>query len=149
MGMGLGSQRRAGFVTGRRSRALLLDGKKNWVDDLCRTRGPEIKPWELNNDRHFPRSADESNVSLCCCERSCVGFLGLGLEPLPGPRPLRKDKDLHIYFVDVEGGQATLFVTPAGQSLLIDTGWPGNDGRDADRIVAAASKAGSARSTTF
>ena len=35
-----------------------------------------------------------------------------------------------------------MFVTPAGQSLLIDTGWPGNDGRDADRIVAAAKKAG-------
>ena len=49
---------------------------------------------------------------------------------------------LQIYFVDVEGGQATLFVTPAGQSLLIDTGWPGHDGRDADRIVAAAGKAG-------
>ena len=51
-------------------------------------------------------------------------------------------KTLRIFFVDVEGGQATLFVTPAGQSLLIDTGWPGNDGRDADRIVAAARKAG-------
>jgi competence protein ComEC len=51
-------------------------------------------------------------------------------------------KELHIFFVDVEGGQATLFVTPAGQSLLIDTGWPGNGGRDADRIVAAATKAG-------
>jgi competence protein ComEC len=51
-------------------------------------------------------------------------------------------KVLEIYFVDVEGGQATLFVTPAGQSLLIDTGWPGNAGRDADRIVAAAKKAG-------
>jgi competence protein ComEC len=53
-----------------------------------------------------------------------------------------KEKELHIYFVDVEGGQATLFVTPAGQSLLIDTGWSGNEGRDADRIVAAAKKAG-------
>jgi beta-lactamase superfamily II metal-dependent hydrolase len=42
----------------------------------------------------------------------------------------------------VEGGQATLFVTPSGQSLLIDTGWPGNDGRDANRIVAAAKNAG-------
>jgi competence protein ComEC len=51
-------------------------------------------------------------------------------------------KALEIYFVDVEGGQATLFVTPAGQSLLIDTGWPGNAGRDADRIVAAAKRAG-------
>jgi beta-lactamase superfamily II metal-dependent hydrolase len=49
---------------------------------------------------------------------------------------------LEIYFVDVEGGQATLFVTPQGQSLLIDTGWPGNAGRDADRIVAAAKQAG-------
>ncbi len=49
---------------------------------------------------------------------------------------------LRVYFVDVEGGQATLFVTPAGQSLLIDTGWPGNDHRDANRIAAAAKKAG-------
>lgn len=49
---------------------------------------------------------------------------------------------LQIYFVDVEGGQATLFVTPLGESLLIDTGWPGNVGRDADRIVAAALAAG-------
>jgi competence protein ComEC len=51
-------------------------------------------------------------------------------------------KPLEIYFVDVEGGQATLFVTPENQSLLIDTGWPGNQGRDADRIAAAAKKAG-------
>jgi competence protein ComEC len=51
-------------------------------------------------------------------------------------------KALRIYFIDVEGGQATLFVTPAKQSLLIDTGWPGNDGRDADRIVGAAKLAG-------
>jgi competence protein ComEC len=51
-------------------------------------------------------------------------------------------KALEIYFVDVEGGQATLFVTPEGQSLLIDTGWPGHAGRDADRTVAAARKAG-------
>jgi len=51
-------------------------------------------------------------------------------------------KALRIYFVDVEGGQATMFVTPEKQSLLIDTGWPGNDGRDADRIVAAAKAAG-------
>jgi competence protein ComEC len=57
------------------------------------------------------------------------------------PAPDSK-KSLQIYFVDVEGGQATLFVTPAGQSLLIDTGWPDNDGRDADRIVATAKKAG-------
>ena len=49
---------------------------------------------------------------------------------------------LRIYFVDVEGGQATLFVTPENESLLIDTGWPGYEGRDAERIVAAAKDAG-------
>src|SRR5580658_5223284 len=47
------------------------------------------------------------------------------------------DARLKVYFVDVEGGQATLFVTPTGQSLLIDTGWPGNKMRDANRIAAA------------
>jgi competence protein ComEC len=52
---------------------------------------------------------------------------------------------LHVYFIDVEGGQSTLFVTPAGKSLLIDTGWPGNNFRDADRIVAAAKGAGLSR----
>ncbi|MGB6200808.1 MAG: MBL fold metallo-hydrolase [Candidatus Acidiferrales bacterium] len=51
-------------------------------------------------------------------------------------------KALQIYFIDVEGGQSTLFVTPTGQSLLIDTGWPDNNARDADRIVAAAMLAG-------
>lgn len=51
-------------------------------------------------------------------------------------------KDLRVYFVDVEGGQSTLFVTPAGDSLLVDTGWPGNNGRDANRIVEAAKQAG-------
>jgi beta-lactamase superfamily II metal-dependent hydrolase len=52
---------------------------------------------------------------------------------------------LRVYFIDVEGGQSTLFVTPAGKSLLIDTGWPGNNFRDADRIVAAAKSAGLSR----
>jgi competence protein ComEC len=59
--------------------------------------------------------------------------------PLSSPDP---KKPLHIFFVDVEGGQATLFVTPDQHALLIDTGWSGNNGRDADRIVAVAKKAG-------
>ena len=42
-------------------------------------------------------------------------------------------KTLDIYFIDVEGGAATLIVTPTGQSLLIDTGFPGD--RDAGRIA--------------
>jgi len=63
---------------------------------------------------------------------------------------------LDIYFIDVEGGQSTLVVTPAGQTLLVDTGFP-SDGtfasipgdprkaRDANRILAAARAAGVAR----
>jgi competence protein ComEC len=49
---------------------------------------------------------------------------------------------LNVYFVDVEGGQATLLVSPAGESVLVDAGWPGFGGRDADRIVATAKAAG-------
>jgi competence protein ComEC len=72
-----------------------------------------------------------------------VAIIGFVLFALAASSPaLPPGKALEIYFVDVEGGQATLFITPAGQSLLIDTGWPGNAGRDADRIVAAAKKAG-------
>jgi len=45
---------------------------------------------------------------------------------------------LDIYLVDVEGGNATLFVAPSGDSLLIDTGNGGAAAmRDADRIMAA------------
>jgi beta-lactamase superfamily II metal-dependent hydrolase len=49
---------------------------------------------------------------------------------------------LDIYFIDVEGGQATLLVTPTGQSMLIDAGWDGFDNRDPKRILAAARDAG-------
>lgn len=42
---------------------------------------------------------------------------------------------LDIYFIDVEGGAATLFVTPAGESLLIDSGYPDYGNRDRDRIL--------------
>src|SRR5436309_8946817 len=49
-------------------------------------------------------------------------------------------RGLDIYFVDTEGGAATLIVTPAGESVLIDCGNPGN--RDAERIHRAAEQAG-------
>ena len=51
-------------------------------------------------------------------------------------------KTLDIYFIDVEGGQSTLLVAPGGQSLLIDAGYTGFGGRDADRIAKAAKAAG-------
>jgi competence protein ComEC len=64
-------------------------------------------------------------------------------------------KPLDIYFIDTEGGQATLLVSPSGQSMLVDTGFSGNQGaatpaesnapgitRDADRITAVFKQAG-------
>jgi competence protein ComEC len=54
-------------------------------------------------------------------------------------------KPLEIYFIDVEGGQATLFVTPSGESMLIDTGYPGFADRDVNRVLAAIRQAGLTR----
>jgi competence protein ComEC len=78
--------------------------------------------------------------------QACAAFLGLASSLFAlGAAPATHPDDLRVYFVDVEGGQATLFVTPEKKSLLIDTGWAGNEGRDADRIVAAAKLAGISR----
>jgi beta-lactamase superfamily II metal-dependent hydrolase len=54
-------------------------------------------------------------------------FCGGALNLMAAPRTL------DIYFIDVEGGAATLIVTPTGESLLIDAGFPGD--RDAARIA--------------
>jgi beta-lactamase superfamily II metal-dependent hydrolase len=58
------------------------------------------------------------------------------------PSARQAEKTLDVYFIDVEGGHATLYVSPSGQSMLVDTGYAGFEGRDADRIVAAATRAG-------
>src|SRR4051812_5420938 len=49
-------------------------------------------------------------------------------------------RPLDIWVVDVEGGKAALYVSPTGQTALIDTGFPG--ARDLDRIMAAIADAG-------
>jgi beta-lactamase superfamily II metal-dependent hydrolase len=51
-------------------------------------------------------------------------------------------QELKVYAIDVEGGKSTLYVSPSGQSMLVDTGYAGFANRDADRIVAAAKAAG-------
>lgn len=53
-----------------------------------------------------------------------------------------KRRQLEIFYVDVEGGAATMIVTPAGESILVDSGWPGFDGRDAKRVETAMKAAG-------
>ncbi len=69
-------------------------------------------------------------LSLCFVAGLAV-VAAASLSAMAGP----KDGRLDVYFIDVEGGAATLFVTPEGESLLIDSGYPGYDFRDRDRIV--------------
>jgi len=75
--------------------------------------------------------------------RSLLLGLLIGSVAWAAPTRAQSGKPLTIYVVDVEGGNATLFVAPSGKSLLIDTG---NGGaateRDGGRIVAAAKDAG-------
>src|SRR5262245_57518852 len=52
-----------------------------------------------------------------------------------------QSRNLEIYWIDVEGGAATLIISPSGESMLIDTGFETDD-RDAKRIYAAAQQAG-------
>jgi beta-lactamase superfamily II metal-dependent hydrolase len=79
--------------------------------------------------------------------------LGAGCASAPAAPPART---LDIYFIDVEGGKATLVVTPSRESLLIDAGFPGSgtfnstpgdpaQARDAQRVLSAARAAGLAR----
>jgi competence protein ComEC len=72
--------------------------------------------------------------------RSALLALLAALLSSAAARAAAKPKPLEIYWVDVEGGGATLIVTPAGESVLVDTGFPG--GRDAGRIHKVARDAG-------
>jgi beta-lactamase superfamily II metal-dependent hydrolase len=87
----------------------------------------------------FTRRAAVVSVLMVSC-----ATLILNLSPAAIAQP-DKSKALRIYSIDVEGGQATLLVGPTGSSLLVDTGWPGSNGRDADRVQAAMKEAGITR----
>src|SRR5881296_3469538 len=77
-----------------------------------------------------------TKISLAVVAISAIGL------SLPWAQT-RQSKALDIYLIDVEGGNATLFVPPSGESVLIDTGNGGAAAaRDADRIMAAVKDAG-------
>ena len=59
---------------------------------------------------------------------------------MPGLLSQTRATTLDIYFIDTEGGQSTLYVAPSGESLLVDTGNPGD--RDLSRIVDTLKTAG-------
>jgi len=64
-----------------------------------------------------------------------ICFAGVFVSAQRGPA-----RPLEIWVIDVEGGKAALYVTPTGQTAIIDTGFPGE--RDLDRILAAIADAG-------
>jgi beta-lactamase superfamily II metal-dependent hydrolase len=68
-----------------------------------------------------------------------AALFGFSLLPISG-RAAEGSAGLEIYFVDTEGGAATLIVTPQKESVLIDCGNPGS--RDAERIHCTATAAG-------
>jgi competence protein ComEC len=78
---------------------------------------------------------------------AAVAGLALVAQARPDSAAAQPRTTLDIYVVDVEGGNATLFVAPSGESLLIDTGnvAPAAAVRDAERILAAAKDAGLTR----
>ncbi|MGH9582970.1 MAG: ComEC/Rec2 family competence protein [Bryobacteraceae bacterium] len=70
-----------------------------------------------------------------------IALLSMAALAVMAPAAQRKStKPLRIYIVDTEGGKADLWVTPSGQTLLIDTGSPG--GRDTNRILQIMAAAG-------
>lgn len=71
-------------------------------------------------------------------------FLALASFALAQRQP-PQPRTLDIYWIDVEGGAATLIVSPTGESLLVDTGFPGSGDRDAQRIAQAVVTAGLSR----
>src|ERR1035438_5712249 len=81
-------------------------------------------------------------LSLCgtgeSMPRKCILLFGL----LSASLLCAASQNLEIYWIDAEGGAATLIVSPSGQSLLVDTANRAPDDRDAKRIMAAVQQAG-------
>lgn len=84
-------------------------------------------------------------AAVLCAACTLAAFIVASARPAAAQAHQAAARHLLIYSIDVEGGQSTLLVAPGGASLLVDTGWPDNGGRDADRIQAAMRDAGITR----
>src|SRR6478672_7610558 len=74
----------------------------------------------------------ESSVRLFSSDFAMRSYLALLCLFFAPARPAAKN--MEVFFIDVEGGRATLCVSPSGESMLVDTGWTGFSNRDAMRI---------------
>lgn len=69
--------------------------------------------------------------------RYLIFFVAFYFSPIASAQQQAATGSLDVYFIDVMGGASTLIVTPEKESILIDSGWPGFDDRDPQRIVHA------------
>jgi beta-lactamase superfamily II metal-dependent hydrolase len=90
---------------------------------------------------HTDRDGVASLGKLACVRKNFFLVCGC-IFGLLGGNALFAAQNLEIYWIDAEGGAATLIVAPSGQSLLVDTANKTPDDRDAKRIFAAAQQAG-------
>ena len=88
------------------------------------------------------RAVRFSRVRLSVRFLVAMCLVALMLPSVPVGVHTQTEATLDIYWIDVEGGAATLVVTPQRQSILMDTGWSRPDARDAERIQAAMRDAG-------
>jgi competence protein ComEC len=107
-----------------------------------------VMPRLPGRNRSYGRGWARHTRTLACARRlaaiiprDSIGLMRVLIVWLLAWAALGQAKSLEIYFIDTEGGQATLVVSPSGQSLLIDTGYTDFGGRDVDRISAAAKQA--------
>jgi beta-lactamase superfamily II metal-dependent hydrolase len=85
----------------------------------------------------------KSSVSSSSVMRRVIAALALLTAACIGTAAEGRGTTLDIYYIDTEGGQSTLFVGPTGESLLVDTGNPGE--RDLSRIAETLRSAGVSR----
>jgi len=108
-----------------------LDAKLIGVANLIPALNTESHCWKVIR---YCNTEGSSRMLGSCKMRALIFLLLL-------TTAARAAKLLEIYFIDTEGGQATLVVSPSGQAMLIDTGYTGFGGRDATRIAEAAKNA--------
>src|SRR3954468_2847297 len=107
--------------------------------DRRRTSSPAVRANQSPRRRMLRELAMRKRVLLLA-----TGLTSLLAAMAPLGAAAQTRTTLDIYVIDVEGGNATLFVPPSGESVLIDTGNVGPEAsvRDAERIIAAAKDAG-------
>ena len=97
---------------------------------------PQSRPWK-EPPTDMPTTP---RIRAGACR--AIALVAVALLAAPVVVRTQTQPTLDIYWIDVEGGAATLVVTPDRDAVLMDTGWPRADARDAGRIQAAMRDAG-------